>query len=365
MTNMPASPSGAPDVDAYTAALGEFLRARSEGALYRASLLGRQFVENGLGPDDIVALHAEALERHIRDIPVRFTAVTAIDALQFLLDVMIAFGVHHGHYLDLRMAEHDRDAEIALARERQRSEDAGRAVEEKSTLLATVAHELRTPITAARGSLQLINRMVARGRTEQLGALADSALAALDRLGRLGDELMSASRDQSRELSLVELDLVPVLRQTCMWSEQAASARGVTLTCDGAPGPLAVMGDADALLSVFTNLLSNAIRYTPSGGQATLTWGRAGDGSFAEVEVRDTGIGMTPEVQGRIFEQFYRAPEARVIESGGLGVGLALVQGLVLAHGGTVAVTSAAGEGSTFRVLLPLRNTSPGEETDG
>lgn len=365
MSDTPAPPPGPPDVIAYAAALGEFLRARSEGALYRASLLGQEFVEAGLGPDDIVALHTEALDGHIRGIPSRFTAAAAIDALNFLLDVMIAYGVHHGRYLDLRLAERDRESAIALARERQRAEDADRAVEEKSTLLATVAHELRTPITAARGSLQLIDRMVARGQTERLAPLTDSALTALDRLGRLGDQLMSASRDQVHELALVELNLVPVLEQACAWSEQAASARGVTLTCEGGPGPLMVLGDADAMLSVVTNLLSNAIRYTPSGGRVTLTWGHSEDGSSARLEVCDTGIGMTPEVQERIFEQFYRAPEAREIESGGLGVGLALVRGLVQAHGGTVTVASAEGEGSTFRVLVPLTGVHSGEEMNG
>ena len=112
-----------------------------------------------------------------------------------------------------------------------------------------------------------------------------------------------------------------------------------------------MVADADALLSVFGNLLANAIRYTPAGGCITVHCG-ADDGE-AWTTISDTGIGMAPEIQERIFEKFYRAREARDVEAQGLGLGLSLVQELVQAHGGRVEVQSAPGEGSTFRVVLP------------
>ena len=121
-------------------------------------------------------------------------------------------------------------------------------------------------------------------------------------------------------------------------------------------------GDADALLTVFGNLLANAIRYTPEGGQVTVRLG-AGDAS-AWFEVADTGVGMTEDVKARVFDKFYRSPEARGIEAQGLGLGLTLVRQAVAAHHGSVSVESAPGAGSTFRVTLPLAATDGDELTD-
>jgi signal transduction histidine kinase len=112
-----------------------------------------------------------------------------------------------------------------------------------------------------------------------------------------------------------------------------------------------VLGSEDALLSVFGNLLSNAIRYTPGGGSVSV--GLAVEGDFVCVEVTDTGIGMPVEVQGRIFDKFYRGPQARAVEAQGLGLGLSLVQQFVEVHDGRIEVTSVDGAGSTFKVWLP------------
>jgi signal transduction histidine kinase len=128
-----------------------------------------------------------------------------------------------------------------------------------------------------------------------------------------------------------------------------------------------VRGDADALLSVLGNLLSNAVRYTSPGGRVVVHHGLLTDdtGRWGWMEVKDTGIGMTPEVQSRIFEKFYRAPEAALQEGAGsgLGLGLALVQQFVAAHEGRIEVRSVPGEGSTFRVHLRADEAQP--TTDG
>lgn len=118
-------------------------------------------------------------------------------------------------------------------------------------------------------------------------------------------------------------------------------------------------GRYHALLTIFGNLLSNAIRYTPDGGAVDVRLGRSSAGVC--VEVQDTGIGMGPEVQARIFEKFYRAGEARRMSAAGLGLGLALAWNLVVAHGGTITVESSPNMGSTFRVLLPAA-VDDGEE---
>jgi signal transduction histidine kinase len=154
-------------------------------------------------------------------------------------------------------------------------------------------------------------------------------------------------------------DLCDVVAEACGWAEGAAAEKGLTLVRDNEMASIPIVADADALLSVFGNLLSNAIRYTPSGGSIRVGCGLADDAAWATIS--DTGIGMAPEVQERIFEKFYRAREARTVESQGLGLGLALVQELVQAHGGRVEVQSAPGEGSTFRVVLPQGTNAPEE----
>jgi signal transduction histidine kinase len=153
------------------------------------------------------------------------------------------------------------------------------------------------------------------------------------------------------ELTLVRHDLCEAVSEACAWAEAAVAEKGLTLVCDNAAPSIPIVGDADALLSVFGNLLANAIRYTPTGGRITV--GCAATDGQVGVTISDTGIGMTPKVQERIFEKFYRSREARSVEAQGLGLGLALVQELVEAHGGWVDVESTPGQGSTFRVMLP------------
>jgi two-component system phosphate regulon sensor histidine kinase PhoR len=118
-----------------------------------------------------------------------------------------------------------------------------------------------------------------------------------------------------------------------------------------------VIGDRETLRQVIDNLLDNAIKHTPSGGQVTVSL--SGDRNRATLEVTDTGIGIDPVHQERIFERFYRVDTARSREMGGTGLGLAIVKHVVLAHSGTVTVDSTPGHGSTFRVTLPLASAAP------
>ncbi len=228
--------------------------------------------------------------------------------------------------------------------------EAERIGREKDAVLAMIAHELRTPLTAAVGKLELASRSLSRGQVDRLPPLLGSAREALDRLSRLTGDLVEASRGSAPRLERVPLHLGEVVQQAVAWANAAAASKGVTLRYeDGADG--LVVGSADALLSVVGNLLSNAIRYTPGGGEVVLRHGV--DGDRAWIEVSDTGIGMTPEVVDRMWERFYRGPEARSIENQGLGLGLSLVHQLVTAHDGRVQVESTPGFGSTFRVELP------------
>jgi signal transduction histidine kinase len=321
-------------LERYGEVLAEYLRTRGERQLFEASLISNQFVEAGVGPDEIIALHVEALDQALHGASFREQARAIGDSHQFLLDVMIAYGLKYREYFELKQQENERAAEA------------------RDELLATVAHELRSPLAAATTSLDVAVRSLNRGNVERLPPLIGSAKEALSRLSRLTANLVRVSQSQPTPLSRDPVDLVPLLTEACDWVRPAADEKGVALTLDAEAPELWVLGDTDALLSIIGNLLSNAVRYTPSGGRVDIAWG-TGEGA-AWVEIRDTGIGMTPDVQERIFEKFFRAREARHVEAQGLGLGLTLVHDLVLAHEGLVEVQSTPNQGSSFRVTLPL-----------
>src|ERR1700736_4832677 len=124
-------PEAAVPTDAYAEALADYCHDRSEGALYRASLLSQTFVESGLGPEDIIGLHCESLDQVLDGKPAREQVLATGDANQFLLEIMIAYGVKYKEFLELRMSQSLREAEVRSARERERTEDAERIGREK------------------------------------------------------------------------------------------------------------------------------------------------------------------------------------------------------------------------------------------
>jgi signal transduction histidine kinase len=337
--------------DTYQQVLANYLTTRGEDALYRASVLSQTFVEQGVGPEEIIALHFEALEQAMTGFSYREQARAIGDAHQFLLEVMIAYGVKYKEFLEQRVRDSLRDAEARAAAERQRALDAERLERARADMLTEIAHELRTPLTAAMGSIDLAARHLSHGRTERLTPLLGSAREAMDRLSRLSAELMQATRGEAPQLSPRRLEFTALLDQAITWAELAAQDKGVDLTREPGPEHVTVWGDADALLSVVGNVLSNAIRYTPAGGQVTVRHGTDHTGCW--VEISDTGIGVSDEARARLFERFYRAPEARELDAQGLGLGLTLVNQLVTAHHGRVEVDSTSGVGSTFRIVLP------------
>jgi signal transduction histidine kinase len=357
MASDPKSPS-----ERYAETLVDHLSTHGEAALYHASQLGQHFVESEIGPDDIVAIHTEAIEAAISGLPFRQRAGAAVDGLQFLLEVMIAYGVHHKQYLAMRLEERDRIAEARAEADRQRARNAELADSEKSDLLRAIAHEIRTPLTAARALVQMTLRAIGSGDGERLVGLLTSALEALDRLARLSSDLAEASRGQPQELSLVELELAPILAQACLWARPQANEKAIVLSEDCPDSDARVRGETDALLSIVGNLLSNAIRYTPEGGQIRV--GCDVRDTEVVISVSDSGVGMDRETVDRIFEKFYRAPEIRATDRIGLGLGLAITQQLVAAHAGRITVESTKGVGSTFRVILPLHVTSEKEHAE-
>lgn len=345
------APSEPPSPEQYTAVLREYLHSHSEDALYRASLLSRACIEAGLGPEEIIALHGEAFAVGTTGLNYREQARAGTDALAFLLEVMIAYGVQHRELVEVRLAAEKARAEAALAREMGLVEKATEAERTTSEQLAMIAHELRTPLTAALSNVDLVLRVLEKGEAARAPRYLGSARDALLRLSRLTGELLDASRRGPTELDALPVELPVVISQVCTWAASLAESKGIEIVRLGGPFSLRVRGDEDALLTIFGNLLANAIRYTEKGRVSIRHWA---SGREAFVEIQDTGLGIPSQELSRIFDSFFRGEHARGVDAEGLGLGLTLAHRFAAAHGGRIEVESTLGKGSTFRVVLPL-----------
>lgn len=219
--------------------------------------------------------------------------------------------------------------------------------------LADAAHELRTPLTVLRGELEVTLR---RERTPaEYRETLEICRGEIERLSRLADNLLALARlDAGASLGREEtLDLGTLCREAAERLTPQARERQVEFKIQ-ATATLSVRGDRLALERVLANLLDNALRHTPRGEAVELrAFPQARE---AVVEVIDPGPGIAPEHHARLFDRFYRVETGRPRERGGAGLGLAIVKSLVAAHGGTVAVRSEVGRGSTFVVRLPLED---------
>jgi len=215
--------------------------------------------------------------------------------------------------------------------------------------IADASHELRTPLTSIRG----YSEMLRRGASE---SQADSDLARRRieeesvRMSTLVDDMLLIARlDQGRPLETKPVDLQAIARDAAADARAVAPKREITLQ---APGAVVVSGDDTRLRQVVGNLVRNALVHTPSASPIEIAIS-AQDGT-AQLSVVDHGPGLRPEDRERIFEPFYRADPSRSRDSGGAGLGLSIVNAVVVAHGGHVQVKETSGGGATFEVALPL-----------
>jgi two-component system OmpR family sensor kinase len=215
---------------------------------------------------------------------------------------------------------------------------------------ADAAHELRTPLAALRGSMEVALRGD-RVADEYRRVLA-SGLEEVERLIRLSEDLLLLSRSLAGpEPTRARVDLEPLLLEALDVGARLGQPAGVSVRIEAA-APAAVRGDAAALRRALGNLVENAVKYTPRGGKVELDL--AADDGAAVVTVSDTGIGIEPADAGRIFEPFVRLDAARSRDTGGAGLGLAIARSIVAAHRGTLTVESRPGAGSRFTIRLPL-----------
>jgi heavy metal sensor kinase len=225
------------------------------------------------------------------------------------------------------------------------------AIEQNRRFLADASHELRTPLAALRGELESVVEQ-ARALPE-LSDRVGSALEEVDRLVKIVDALFAISRLDAGEAQQEQarFDLASLVASTTEQMSLLAEDKGVSVACN-VQGSVHVDGDRARIKQVVVNLLDNAIKYTPPGGSIKLDVSARED--KAVIEVADTGIGIPPNALPHIFERFFRVDKARSRDAGGAGLGLAIVKSICAAHGGQVYVESSEGQGSRFKVELPL-----------
>ena len=246
-------------------------------------------------------------------------------------------------------------AEERLANERLREAD-----RLKDEFVALVSHELRTPLTSITGYVELA---LEDELTDDVRSYLQIVSRNTDRLLALVNDLLFVARLQTGEISLepAETDLREIVRDGVTSMQPRAAAKGVTLSWDAEPVSASV--DRGRLLQVLDNLGSNAVKFTPEGGTVHVRLGCEPDRVVLEVE--DSGIGIAEKDQCRLFERFFRVEDVVERQVPGTGLGLYISQEIAEAHGGTLAVRSELGCGSTFRLELPLTVVAVAESPNG
>jgi signal transduction histidine kinase len=222
----------------------------------------------------------------------------------------------------------------------------------KSDMILTASHDLRNPVNLTLGALELLGRNTSNW-TEMQHESYSLAQLGVRRIEALIADLLDLERIERRVgLKLAACDLSEIATNVATELSLQAQQRNqkIDLNVSAAGTTPRVRGDAQRLYQVASNLVSNAIKYTPKGGTISV-WVFAQD-DLVQMDVTDNGPGIPVEAQARVFERFYRVPST-ALEEHGTGLGLAIVKSIVEQHGGRVRLTSIVGQGSTFSVTLP------------
>ncbi len=233
----------------------------------------------------------------------------------------------------------------------------------KSDVVATVSHELKTPLT----SLRLATYMLLEGAgplTEQQRELATTARGDVERLRAIVDELLDLVRieREAGALRRSRIAIATLFEDVVDGHRAIAANKGVALGVAPLDPARQLEVDAEKLSVVLSNLVANAIRHTPAGGRVELSVRGTNDASEVSLTVKDTGEGITGDQLGHVFDRHYRGGDSKTKRGDRHGLGLAIAREIVEHHGGRIEVTSRAGEGSTFTVVLPNVFTSPTSE---
>ncbi|MFC4784394.1 ATP-binding protein [Nocardioides sp. MAHUQ-72] len=221
----------------------------------------------------------------------------------------------------------------------------------KSQLIATVSHELKNPLTAILGHLEMLDS------SPDLTGTTRASLAAMDRgaqrMVRVVEDLLLLSKvgDPDNPVIPAPVDLRSIVDEVVDLNSVAAERKDIRLDVEAPREPVLACGDHDELDRVCANLVSNAVKYTPEGGHVTIELAACGDEIL--LQCSDDGLGISPEDQHQLFAEFFRSSNPAALAQPGTGLGLAIVSRIVQRHKGRIELESELGKGSTFRVLLP------------
>lgn len=232
----------------------------------------------------------------------------------------------------------------------------------KTDFILHVSHELRVPVTAIKGYIDLF----VEGNAGTLSEVQQNILAIVqhntDQLTHLLNDLLDTSYLESGRIELRHnlLNIVEIIESIGIAMQGQFQKKQQVFSLAASISPPLLSADAGRISQVFTNLLSNANRYTPPGGTIAVYIKREHDA--IRIDVQDTGIGLTPDEQAQIFTRFYRARNPAILEVEGTGLGLTISRSIVELHGGTITVSSIPNVGSTFSVLLPIQAVQQNNE---
>jgi heavy metal sensor kinase len=226
---------------------------------------------------------------------------------------------------------------------------------EQQRFIADASHELRTPLAVLRGETEvaLAKQRNADEYQQSLSLIQEEA----ERLSRIVEDLFILARqpiDAPATLMRERVSLNEAIKDCARAAQVLATRKGVRLTMESNSSSIDLNGDKELITRMILNLLDNAVKYTPAGGEISLALSR--QNGNAEIVVRDTGIGIAETDRQRVFDRFYRVDKARSRALGGAGLGLSIVRWIVEIHGGDIHIDSAPGLGSTFTVELPLKS---------
>ncbi|HEV2130042.1 MAG TPA: HAMP domain-containing sensor histidine kinase [Longimicrobiaceae bacterium] len=244
------------------------------------------------------------------------------------------------------------EAQRKLSREKDRLaralEEAQAAVRSRDDVLAVVSHDLRNPVSTITMAAGLLELPIPQQKKAEQIAIIKRAAAGMNHL--IADLLDVSAIESGRfRIELEPLSLPPVMEESCRMLEEQAAQKGQRLECSISAEVPEVLGDRDRILQVLSNLMGNAIKFTPEGGAITVRT-ESGAGEVI-VSVQDTGRGIAEADLPHVFDRFWHTSQRR---RGGAGLGLAIVKGIIEAHGGRIWVESTLGRGSTFSFALPV-----------
>ena len=226
--------------------------------------------------------------------------------------------------------------------------------ERRKEFVANVSHELRTPLTNVRSYAETLRSAEGDIPQEMENSFLDIIISETDRMTHIVQDLLTLSRLDAgnTEMRFAPFSFRESVENVCRANAMEARRHGHSLTCTLAEDMPEISGDRQRLEQVVTNILGNAIKYTPDGGHIAVTGG--GSGRSVWVEVTDDGIGIPEKDRDRIFDRFYRVDKARSRESGGTGLGLSIAKEIVERHHGSLRLVPREGRGTTIRLVLPI-----------